>query len=435
MMRLVAILSFTGILMFSALSSTAQCTGARYRDYLFQDSAKADVIYGLNLDYNGVSDTLKLDLHFPKSDPNPHARPLIIWAHAGDFIQGDKMDQDVLPLCQSFARMGYVVASINYREGLDNYPTPGPDTLTVTRALIRAMQDARASVRFFRNSFANGNPYGIDTSMIFFGGTSTGGMVALHLAYLNSMSDFPLWCDTTKTGMGGGLQGLSGTKYYTATTTPVPSNVSAVISICGAITDTSWIHAGGIPVICFHGDSDKTIPYGSGTLYLESSFKVKQVQGSYNVIRRASNQGLTTCFYEYVQQDNLPEVSPLGSGPAFLDTTLNLTRNFLATFTCGDTLHCNYRNRFVLGVKEQVHALSLQAYPNPALASVTLEWASPEEGKAELVLYSSMGQELRHYQTVTARPFTLERGNLASGLYFIAVRCQGTQSVIRIVFN
>ncbi|HXC05214.1 MAG TPA: T9SS type A sorting domain-containing protein, partial [Bacteroidia bacterium] len=312
---------------------------------------------------------------------------------------------------------------------------PGPDTLTTTRALIRAVQDARASVRFFRNSFSNGNPYGIDTSMIFFGGTSTGGMIALHLAYLDRMSDFPLWCDTTKTGMGGGLQGLSGHPFYGATTTPIPSTVKAVISICGAITDTSWIHAGGIPAICFHGDSDKTIPYNHGPMVFQSTYKVQYVYGGDAVRYRALHQGMRICMKEYIGQDHLPEVNPFGTGPAFLDTTLNMTRNLLVSFTCGDAFTCYYHNPFVLGVKEQTEALAIHCYPNPAGSFLTVDMGETEGMGSELTLYGMMGQELRHYTNLHASVFTLERGNLAPGLYLLSLTRNGKRIQMRIIFN
>jgi hypothetical protein len=434
MKRLLAILSITGLLGVLSPSSSAQCAGARYRDFLFQDSVQSNIIYGHNFDYNTVSDTLKLDIHFPQSDPNPHNRPLIIFAHSGYFVQGDKTDQDVVQLCQAFSRMGYVTASINYRVGMDNYPYPSPDTLTSTRALIRGVQDGRAAVRFFRNSYANGNPYGIDTSNIFFGGTSVGAMVALHLAYLDRMSDFPLWCDTTKSGMGGGLQGLSGSAFYSATTTPIPSTVKAVINICGAILDTSWIHPGGIPLISFHGDSDKTIPYDQGAMLFQTAYKLQVVQGGHAIMRRANNIGLVNCFDEYIGQDHLPEVNPLDPGPAYLDTTLNMTRNFLVHFTCGDPLVCTYTNPFVLGIKEQAQKTTLHCYPNPATSTITVDMGEANE-PSELTLYNSMGQELRHYSGVRDSQFTLERGNLASGLYLLVVDRNGKRIQVRIVFN
>jgi para-nitrobenzyl esterase len=412
----------------------AQCTGIRYHNYLFADSVKSDITFGVNKDYNGMVDTLKMDVHFPKSDPSPVNRPLIIWLHAGNFIEGDKADQDVLPLCQAFTKMGYVTASLNYRLGMENYPGPSNDSLPSMRAVIRGMQDGRAAIRFFRNSYANGNQYGIDTSNIFVGGLSTGGIVALHMAYLTQMTDFPVWCDTTQPGMSGGLIGKSGTLVYTATATPVSSNIKAVISICGAVGDTSWMHPGSVPVISFHGNLDKTVPYQRGRMIL-SSDTLQTVCGGNAVMQRANHVGLTNCFKEYVGQDQLPEVAITGDGPAFLDTTMNLVRNFLGTFVCGDVLACTYQNP-LNGIGElNLERVALHCYPNPVGNQLSVDLSDFQGAAVEVMLLNTIGQQVAHYTGVRTTQLTIDRGQLSPGLYLVSVVVQGKRLVSRIVFE
>jgi para-nitrobenzyl esterase len=436
MRKLRSICVLLGILSSLTIGVNAQCSGIRYHNYLFTDSVRSEIIYGLNKDYEGRADTLKLDMYFPKSDPTPVNRPLIIWAHAGYFLEGDKADLDVTPLCHAFAKMGYVVASINYRLGMENYPGPNHDSLSSMRAVIRGMQDARAAVRFFKNSTTTvtGNPYGIDSSNIFFGGTSTGAMVALHLAYLTQPSMLPAWCDTTKPGMSGGLYGNSGTQSYSFTTLPVPSNIKAVISICGAITDTSWMMPGSVPVICFHGDSDKTIPYRRARLMMNGD-TLQTVNGGYSIMLRANHLGMTNCFKEYIRQDQLPEVNPLGNGPLYLDTTMNLVRNFLATFVCGDAQACNYQNPLNGISNYELSQAEIHCYPNPAGRMLTIDLGEFHGEPATLTLFNNMGQVVRTCEGIHDSRFSLERGGLPSGLYLVSVVVKGKRFVSRVVFE
>jgi para-nitrobenzyl esterase len=407
--------------------ASAQCTGVHFRDYMFADSLQSDLVYGSDTTYNKVLKQLTLDLYFPKSDPNPHGRPLIIWVHSGNFIQGDKTGADVVPLCQSFTKMGYVTASINYRLGMENVPVPGPDTLAGMRALIRAMHDCRAAVRYFRKSVANGNPFGIDSSMIFIGGLSSGAIAATHLAYLDQMSKFPLWCDTTKAGMSGGIEGKGGSPGYS-------SKVKAVISICGAIGDTSWIQTGATPILCFHGDKDSTVPYNRGRIDFLNQYKLQTVYGGHSILQRVTNLGIPNCFDRYVGQNHLPELGTDSVSSAFQDTTLNMSRNFLIHFVCGDPLSCTYKLPLAI-IEHKQSIQTLHCYPNPASSLVTVELPETTPGSAEVRVYNAMGMEVRNYSGLHATMLSIERGNLASGLYLLEVIQNQKRYSARIVFN
>jgi acetyl esterase/lipase len=62
---------------------------------------------------------------------------------------------------------------------------------------MRAVQDGRAAVRYFKKNVAvGGNTYKIDLNNIYFAGVSAGGFVALQLAYLDEISEFPTYIDT-----------------------------------------------------------------------------------------------------------------------------------------------------------------------------------------------------------------------------------------------
>ena len=89
-------------------------------------------------------------------------RPLIIYLHSGWFSDTSQTRQltHIVAFCDCFALRGYAVASVGYR--LDSASTG-----INNRAIINAMDHAKASIRYFK---ANAFLYKIDTSKIFIGG-------------------------------------------------------------------------------------------------------------------------------------------------------------------------------------------------------------------------------------------------------------------------
>ncbi len=203
-------------ILFTVFAFAQDCSDGRYKESIFSDFTKtSNLQYGSNVDKNGSSTDLFVDIYQPDGDTLTD-RALIIMAHGGSFIGGDKAGADVVPICEDLSKKGYVVASISYRLGMNNIPFPGPDSADATEAVYRAVQDGRAAVRYFRKDFSeNNNSFGIDTSMIFFGGVSAGGFTALHLAYLDENSEIPAYIDTVgQPGLDGGLEGNSGNPGY-----------------------------------------------------------------------------------------------------------------------------------------------------------------------------------------------------------------------------
>ena len=147
----------------------------RYQDEIFNN-----ITVETNVTYSDVYN-LKMDIYQPNQDVDVCTnRPLIILAHGGSFISGSKSNPTMVDLCETFAKRGYVAASINYRLATD------PSVLgflgglawylnleSGINVIYSAMTDAKAAVRFFRKEFSEeGNPYGIDENQIWMGGNS-----------------------------------------------------------------------------------------------------------------------------------------------------------------------------------------------------------------------------------------------------------------------
>jgi para-nitrobenzyl esterase len=405
---------FTLALLFSLgclQTLQAQCSGLRYRDIMFDDTVVSNIVYGTNVTMSNGAASLKMDVWMPKSDTATN-RPLIILAHGGNFLGGSKTGGDVLQFCNDFADMGYVVASIDYRVGMTNFPFPGPDSTDATEAVIRAVQDAKAAVRFFKENYAvGGNTYGVDTSNIFFMGVSAGGFMALQVAYLDEENEFPAWADSTNQyGLHGGIEGLSGHQGYS-------SNVRAVINIAGALGDTAYINSGDEPCLLFHGDDDGTVPYGSDMIVLLGNYPLLQVDGSFSIEARLAQLGITHCFETYEGQDHVPHV---GSA-LYYDTTLTLTRNFLVHLLCGDNLDCSYSNP--IGISEQPAIPSvIDVYPNPAVNELNVNTARLAGNDYVVELSNAQGQLVSTQPADADGITTINTENLPAGVYMLSVK-------------
>ena len=169
----IAVLYFTGL---------ANSQNFRYVNTVFPASVKtAGIVFGtaafLNAPYINESSTtsqnLVMDIYQPKNDTLTK-RPAIIFAHSGGFITGTREVDDMQAFCDTFARKGYVTATIDYRQGLEIADNAD---MHYTRAAYRGLQDGRTAVRFIR---ANAAAFGVDADRVYFGGSSAGSFIGLN---------------------------------------------------------------------------------------------------------------------------------------------------------------------------------------------------------------------------------------------------------------
>jgi dienelactone hydrolase len=203
----------------------------RYRDPVFTEvKVKRDLQYGSAPDAAGNPVALKLDLYEPAGDRETK-RPALVWVHGGGYANGDKAADIAPDIAPVFAKLGYVVVSINYRMiatpcGGANIP---PECTT---AAINAQHDAQAAVRWLR---ANARAYRIDSARIAMGGESAGAITA------------------TLTGLRPDDPGDSGNPGYS-------SNIGAFVSISGGTPNGAFASADDAPGLLFHGTADQVVP-------------------------------------------------------------------------------------------------------------------------------------------------------------------------------
>jgi len=200
----------------------------RYRDQVFTGVSKGtDIQYGQAPDANGNPVALKLDLYQPTGDTETK-RPALIWVHGGSFSGGDKTNIVPVDVANTFVKMGYVVASINYRL-LGSGCVGNPSGCTV--AALEAQHDAQAAVRWLRS---NAGFLKLDPTRIGIGGESAGAITA------------------TLVGLHSEDPGTSGN--------PGPdSSVKGFVSVSGGVPQGLFANKGDAPGILFHGTADNIV--------------------------------------------------------------------------------------------------------------------------------------------------------------------------------
>lgn len=394
---------------FGTININAQCTGDRYKMQIFSGfDITSDILYGNNISYTGNSEDLTLDVYEPAGDTETN-RPLMIICHGGNFTSGSKTGADVVPIAEDITKMGYVVASINYRLGFEGLFSGQLDSVYATETVVRAVHDYRAAIRYFKKDFSeNGNTYGIDTSLIFASGVSAGAISAVHLAYMDSPSEIPTYIDTTKIGLGGGIEGLSGNPGY-------DSKIAGVINIAGALRDTNWMNPGDTPILSFHGDQDATVPYDTDIIWLLGTFEIMRVDGSQSIHFRANNVGITNCFLTHYGEGHVPHtVSDL-----IKDTTLTYMSNFMSSIVCNETLNCGYDGTTVYVGIEEGNQEEATVYPIPAESNITIQAGSIIE---EVQVINLLGEIVLTKQGNNTDNMQITRNNLPSGVYILSIK-------------
>jgi hypothetical protein len=171
--------TFTIIFSFLLIGSYAQ-NNPRYISKVFDDhNFYQNITYEEAIPYNiegkKIKRPYKLDFYEPFGD-DAVLRPLVILFPDGDFIIGNKEQEDIVKLCQELTTYGYTCACVNYRQGYDNSTAKEG----FNQAIFRAVQDGRTAIRFF---IEHQEAFRINADKIFLGGYKTGAELALQTAF------------------------------------------------------------------------------------------------------------------------------------------------------------------------------------------------------------------------------------------------------------
>ena len=91
-----------------------------------------------------------MNIFEPKED-TVEERPLVILAHGGFYITGNKEQFDYL--CTSLAKLGFVAVTIDYRKWEGDLRLNAGEIASVS---FRAVSDMKAAIRYFRKNMKVG---------------------------------------------------------------------------------------------------------------------------------------------------------------------------------------------------------------------------------------------------------------------------------------
>lgn len=344
------------LLAFLLLLGTLQLQGQRYLTEVFDEvTVTTDQTYGVNatallvtIAGQALPEELKFDFYEPTEDTEGE-RPLVILFHTGNFLPiqlnrsvlGSRTDSTVVEVATRLARMGYVVASVDYRLGwMPEAETQPERALGLIQAAYRGIQDGRTAIRYFKKTYAEeDNPWGVDTTRIAAWGIGTGGYISLGLAYFDKYNEVI----TTQFPQGKFLTDLDGDPstlepmviqaingdpeaktvgimpdpplppFPAGDTLCYPNHVeySSEFHLCvnqgGALGDLSWLEEGDMPAITFQVPTDPFAPYESAVLIVPTTGDpIVEVQGSKLVAEKSNEFGNNDILGTFPDLDSDP---------------------------------------------------------------------------------------------------------------------------------
>lgn len=402
---------FTRLMLFAALCAgtaelQAQCIGSsgRYLNQVFSSFDTSTVRYSTV--YN-----LDMDVYEPTGD-TATKRPLIILAHGGSFVSGNKnADATVTDLCARFAKRGYVTASINYRLAGGLFDLL--DSLNAIDVVMKAIGDAKAAIRYFRADAAGANRFRIDPDFIYVGGNSAGAVLGVHLCYITSEAEVPSYV-AQKIASNGGIEGNSGNTGFC-------SNANGVINLAGAINQSAWISAGDPPCVSAHGDQDKTVPFICDDALQSSTGGIVDVvdlcgSGAMQPVLNAA--GIRNVMKVFPGDDHVPWMTSAAKFN-FIDS---MAAQFVFEQYCDQQF--SYKNCFGVSSRELETDHGFELMPNPAKGFLKLNTSS-SAGFDMIRIFKTDGSLVREWNAAGAYQPQIQTESLGSGIFILQASYKG----------
>ncbi len=378
-------------LLFPTVALAQECESGRYATEQFTDIGVTYAIpFGSNSNLAGGEQTLYMDVFEPLGDPLEQ-RPVVLVAFGGSFVAGSRAD--VAPICQAFARRGFVAIAPDYRIGFFL-----PNTNSTSQAVLRGAHDMKACVRYLRRSVEEmENPYRIDTERILIGGISAGAISALHAGFLDLPEEWPTALSAQYDALGG-IEGNSGNSGYS-------SAVKAIFSFSGALGDTLWIGDGDLPVCSVHEVGDAVVPYYTEEVAVFSIPTGLVASGSHDIHARLDHQGVPNCLLTYPGTGHVGylDYEPLNSVAFVLD--------FCAAQVCDQELGCG---NVTASVSDQMNLDTFSVFPNPTEGSMMIRVTK----QTWITVSDPTGRVLLRERTATGVA-NMDLSTFAAGTYLI----------------
>ena len=397
------------------------CDGKRYVQDVFTDTTHAKgVEFGRNL-ASSLGASLLMDVVEPKGDVLTK-RPLIILAFGGGFVSGARNEQYMLDLCKTFAKKGYVCATIDYR--LYDFAKGFPDSLKISSTVIQAIQDMKAAIRYFKKNASLANAYRVDTANIILGGVSAGAITAMHTAEMDSTDNIPTWLRNIVKAEGG-FEGNAGNPGYS-------SAVKGALSLSGGLYQKEYLDKDDVPFMAYHGTADVVVPFGYGINVYRFN-----MDGDSSCNAYARSLGIKSNLVTVKGGGHTDIYDPTGPYAANLADFLNKASLFLKQLVCGES---------ITAPTQDIDNQSVKIYPNPSEDVMTLSFdksssnilsnANYTEGY-RITVYDVIGRQVFDSGKQYSDSFNLNKKDFGKGLFIARITFGDKASPIvkKIVFE
>ncbi len=478
------------------MSVTATQAQVRYLDEVFTNvQVDTGITYGQNYEFFSGFQALKpliMDVYRPVGDTATN-RPVILLSHNGSFLPeilthaliglcfSGRQDSSTVEMCKRFARRGYVAVSFDYRLGWSATSNEQiARTKTIIQAVYRAMQDAKTLVRYFKNDYANNsNSYGIDTSKFVIGGTNSGAYVALACSALNDTNELHAlkfvdvngpFIKQDSIGDFDGFGGIQNHDNYPG----ISSKFQCVLSLGGAVGDTSWIQAGETPILAFHGVQETSTKYNTGIVNTSTGQAVIEVSGSGDFMPYVDALGNNNVFkpnnfsqgppnrngvgtittpieglypfygkkfepwnwYDTACYNNSPNM--LGLNPGSSKVTGNLYIDTIMGYAAPRLYKLLINPTFVgpSGINEIGENTGLLLFPNPASTELNVSVNSNMKPISNICLFDITGRLTKEITQVNSFTQNIDVSGMGNGIYIISIKLtDGSSGTRRVVIE
>lgn len=244
------------------------------------------------------ADTLRLDRYnAPCVTETP--KPCLMFMFGGGFVSGKRDAKSYIPFFEYYAQKGYTVVSIDYRLGLKKAMDAGAlyDETSFMTAWIQTLAMATGDL-YDATAYIvkNASEWGVDSAAIVASGSSAGAITVLMGEY-GICNDHPMAQKMLPKGF----------------------NYAGVISFAGAIFDVQeqmrWAH-NPAPMLLFHGDTDRNVPYDIVTYGGAGFF------GSKHISEQLVARGVAHWFYSAAGTDHILSSRPMKDNREEIDAFL-----------------------------------------------------------------------------------------------------------------
>lgn len=242
------------------------------------------------------SDTLRLD-RYTALTPDSRSKPCLVFLFGGGFMTGTRDNRRFQPFFDHFARRGFVVVSIDYRLGMKRAREAGLLAEATFRQALESTLELAAADLYDATACICSRMPDVDPARIVTCGSSAGAITVLMGEY-----------------------GICNDWQLAAEKLPQGFNYAGVIAFAGAVYDQTgelrWAHDPA-PMMLFHGDADRNVPYD------RIGFEGVALFGSKHIARDLTRRKIPHWFHAVANTDHSMAWRPmrenLGEIDAFLE--------------------------------------------------------------------------------------------------------------------